>query len=798
MNNNSKISVLMTTYNHEKYVKEAINSIISQTYQNFELIIIDDNSTDNTVDIAKSFTDPRIKIITQKNQGPSVAFNTGIRNCSGDYVAFMSGDDVSFEHRLESQLSQINVHHADIIFTRPFIIGPKSESLGWEACPWFFNRKFSTNAELCRILFFYGNCLVATSAFTKRQAIEEIGFFSPALIQLQDFDYWIRAIKAEKQIKLFEEPLIKYRYLYGKNLSGKLNDNRLRIETATIYQNFLKNIPMDVVKAAFQQDLPFGLQTDNVDCHILQSLLLFNHPDPIVKCVGAEKIIKQLEDEEQFKHFSAMSNFNLIDFFATENLIGLEGLYPDPKLPKLRRLLKELKDQDTIISLSESAAENEIRNSLEQGNNIRAIELVKGMGIIYPKRTVLQTIGKILSKFWNVLRDQVAIFNETLNRRLTSIRNINVYSIERAYDYSKRNGTIIYEGDPEEVYLRQPHVIGKRAFNLKEGKAVCPKPYIARLSDVIITGGSDYIITKDRKILNDELVDYPGEEFGIKSPFVKFRHQDKLILGYSGKGTKKIKQGILISSGHDFNYFHWVVECLPKAMFADTIPDLHDIPLLIPYDLHPNLEIALKKCNINNHEIIKVYMGEAYHVEELIFPSSLSRIIDRYDGALAFNKDIVLSSKWINKVSDQIRNTTNSSAVKPWRQLFLTRRRGSRSVDDIEEIERIMLNNGFEIIDLDNVSLDFQLELFSQAATIVSPSGAALTNLIFCPPGTKVLVFMSDHELSNYYLWTQLGDIKGLEVTVLAGERLYNITNVYSVHDDYRINIEALKELITK
>ena len=158
-----------------------------------------------------------------------------------------------------------------------------------------------------------------------------------------------------------------------------------------------------------------------------------------------------------------------------------------------------------------------------------------------------------------------------------------------------------------------------------------------------------------------------------------------------------------------------------------------------------------------------------------------------------------MSRYWIKKVSDRIKETTDFPGKKPWRRLFLTRRNGNRSVEDIEKIERILLNHNFEIIELDNVSLDFQINLFSQASIVVSPTGAALTNMIFCPPGTKVLVFMSNHEISNFYLWTQLGNLLGLDIAVIIGERLYNITNRYSVHDDYLIDIDLLiKEIINR
>jgi capsular polysaccharide biosynthesis protein len=164
-------------------------------------------------------------------------------------------------------------------------------------------------------------------------------------------------------------------------------------------------------------------------------------------------------------------------------------------------------------------------------------------------------------------------------------------------------------------------------------------------------------------------------------------------------------------------------------------------------------------------------------------------------GEVVFNADIVLSHKWISKVGDQLKAGTQNKK-KTWRKLFLTRRKGLRSLGNTEELEHMFLEYEFEILALDDVSLEFQIELFSQAAIVVAPTGAALTNMLLCQPGTKVLIFMSNHEISNYYFWSQLGDIAGLDVKIIAGERLHNLTNYYSVHDDFTIDPKIVPEEI--
>src|SRR5438067_9853071 len=96
------VSVTLLAYNHEKYVAEAIQSILDQTLTDFELVIVDDGSTDRTPDVIASFQDPRIVSIRQPNGGPSAAVNRALAACQGAYVAFMTGDDASLPHRLQA------------------------------------------------------------------------------------------------------------------------------------------------------------------------------------------------------------------------------------------------------------------------------------------------------------------------------------------------------------------------------------------------------------------------------------------------------------------------------------------------------------------------------------------------------------------------------------------------------------------------------------------------------------------------------------------------------------------------
>jgi len=419
-----------------------------------------------------------------------------------------------------------------------------------------------------------------------------------------------------------------------------------------------------------------------------------------------------------------------------------------------------------------------------------------------PKEQVEQCIQYYLDRGDNDRAINIAYIYMVLGkiRRLdfSKLGKPGVFSLNRLYDYSKQTNSIVHEEAPENIHLRKPILLGDFTGDVFEGEAYSPLPYVSIINSAVITGGSSLVISeKTNELLSDEMADFSTKEFGTKSPHISYRSNNKVIIGYKKRANTHIREGILLSCDHDNNYFHWLVECLPKLVFIDGLDQFKDVPLLIPAGLHKNLMEALSRVNINNHPIVKLDQGVAYHVERLIFPSALSRVLDRYIGPPMFDKDIILSNKWVSRVADLLRSNEQPSK-KPWRKLYLARNKGLRALGNQKEIELMLSEQNFEIVDLDSASLDFQIKLFSQASLIVAPTGAALTNMLLCQPGTKVIIFMSNHETTNHYFWSNLGNIAKVDVTTIIGKRLFNMTDYYSVHDDYSIDCDILHQEIVK
>jgi len=225
------ISVIMLTYNHEKYISEAIESILNQSFKDFELIVLDDGSTDNTGNIIKKYlSDSRVKYIYQENLGNKgfgidKVINKAIELTNGKFICFAPGDDVSIPNRLELQINKFRLDPSiDIVFSDMWIIDEKSQVIAQKYLPEF---SFTSNSFL-RLLFKI-NLVTAPTVMMKRKCIEKVGLFEQGLVS--DYHYWLKSAKV-LNFKFIKTPLVKYR-IHQKSLS-RAPENRDFLVSETI------------------------------------------------------------------------------------------------------------------------------------------------------------------------------------------------------------------------------------------------------------------------------------------------------------------------------------------------------------------------------------------------------------------------------------------------------------------------------------------------------------------------------------------------------------------------------------
>lgn len=178
-----KVSVIMAAYNHEKYVGDAIESVIGQTYKNWEMLIIDDCSTDRTREVIAGIVDARISFcFHDKNEGPVKTFNELLTKAEGDYIAIIGSDDLWYKNKLEEQIRfmEKNQKYA-VAFSYVDIMDENGQIyVSKDICDVkmdFFNQKNRTNGEIFRVFFERGNYFCHPSSIIRKRVIREIGEF---------------------------------------------------------------------------------------------------------------------------------------------------------------------------------------------------------------------------------------------------------------------------------------------------------------------------------------------------------------------------------------------------------------------------------------------------------------------------------------------------------------------------------------------------------------------------------------------------------------------------------------------
>jgi len=219
------VSVIIPSYNCGKYIKEAIESVFSQTYKNFEIIVIDDDSTDDTEYSLKEYIG-KITYFKQPHRGAASSRNEGLKRAKGDFIAFLDADDVWEKEKLEKQIKYLEEHpEAGMVYTDLYRIDMRTNRLlsRWsEVFPVKEGFVFKDLIEK--------NFIQTSSTLMKKEVIECIGFFDETFKAYEDIDYWVRI--AEKfKIGYIPEPLVKYRMFPG-TLSQKpfwMAEGRLKV-----------------------------------------------------------------------------------------------------------------------------------------------------------------------------------------------------------------------------------------------------------------------------------------------------------------------------------------------------------------------------------------------------------------------------------------------------------------------------------------------------------------------------------------------------------------------------------------
>ena len=240
-NQRPKISVVMSVYNGEKYLREAVESTLNQTLTDFEFIIINDGSTDKTREILEGYNDPRIRLFNNANKGLTKSLNEGIQYSKGEYIARMDGDDISLPNRFERQVVFMDSHiEIAMCGTWAEFTDKDGNNNGLYKTP-------VSSGEIHAMLIRH-NPFIHSSVIIRKSIFDKVGLYDESFRRVQDYELWTRIVPLFETANL-PEVLLKYRVLK----SSITNSNRFKVKIAGLKIRLLGiwRLSLDYFKRVF-------------------------------------------------------------------------------------------------------------------------------------------------------------------------------------------------------------------------------------------------------------------------------------------------------------------------------------------------------------------------------------------------------------------------------------------------------------------------------------------------------------------------------------------------------------------
>jgi glycosyltransferase involved in cell wall biosynthesis len=317
------VSVILTSFNHEKYIREAIDSALNQTFTDFELIILDDCSSDNSWDLINQYSDPRIKMFRNEvNKGPVAGVNKAISEIAlGEYIAIHHSDDVWELDKLEKQVAFLDAHpEIGAVFTNALAIAEDSSPLSDEKHFYsnIFDQPNRTRHEWLRFFFNHGNALCHPSVLIRKVCYEECGLYRYGMAQLPDFDMWIR-LCLKHEIHVLPERLVRFRVRDNEaNASASRPETRIRTlyEFYKLLPNYRKLTRFEDLVKVFPSAEKYNRNEETDMGFVLGMVVLEQKSFPFTLLFGQDLLFEAISDPMRAANIKRLYGFDYKSFIA--------------------------------------------------------------------------------------------------------------------------------------------------------------------------------------------------------------------------------------------------------------------------------------------------------------------------------------------------------------------------------------------------------------------------------------------------------------------------------------------------
>ena len=329
------ISVIMATYNHAQFVEQAINSVLCQGGVDFEFLISDDGSQDNTREVVASICDPRIRFFPNAiNRGACVVTNELIDRSSGEFIALINSDD--FWEGSDKLANQLNIMRENpelgACFGRARFVDKYSKEIAASALPFgtVFDQSNRSQGAWLRRFFDFGNCICHPTMLIRKSCYSALGMYSNRLRQLPDFDMWISLLK-HYQIYIADNVLVNFRILPGENAASQTPTNSIRTinEHFLIAEHFFDDFSRDIFEDGFNDVFKYRGELSDYHIEIEKALLYLDDNQwlgRVYKMVGIGALNRLLGSDEH--RFILERDYNIDDRWFHSVMGELDVLRP--------------------------------------------------------------------------------------------------------------------------------------------------------------------------------------------------------------------------------------------------------------------------------------------------------------------------------------------------------------------------------------------------------------------------------------------------------------------------------------
>jgi capsular polysaccharide biosynthesis protein len=326
---------------------------------------------------------------------------------------------------------------------------------------------------------------------------------------------------------------------------------------------------------------------------------------------------------------------------------------------------------------------------------------------------------------------------------------------------------------------------------------VFPEIFVTTVPDATVYGGSNLVLVKGEAICHNLYNferDYTSEELHGRTS-IDPKNRRVRWLSHDEDPERLTRAGMFVDACAP-NYAHWLTEVFSRVVMFCSDERFADVPLIVNDGLHRNLMESLLLITRGERRIITLPIGRAITVDELYLTSNAGYVpFERRTTRLSGHSHGLFSPVAMGRMRQMLVDVAATFPSPKWpEKIYLRRNSGVRKVINSGEIERAMVARGFSVIEPEKLSFLQQVQLFSGAKAVVASTGAAVANIIFCPPGARISIFISRYADTSYWYWQNIAAASGNVVRYVLGEA--DPGSTHGIHSDFRVSVDdVLKSL---